>query len=176
MLVLMSMTVQNGQEQPAKPVASDTPPVQFALRLGPQLGPRFGYTAGLDIELRNLSMGPGWSTRFDGEALWQPRGGALFDNVNTLFAINVCQVFSHPQGKGRRIYAGFGIGGYGVPVPGVDENGETDFNRFYTDRNRFGGKLFFGTQFTPTTGVEMDLHMVESSRPLLTLQARLKLW
>lgn len=183
-LLLVMRPMQNNVEVAAKSIARDVtatalpltsaiPPIQFTLRLGPLLGPRFGYTAGLDAELFNLSMGPGWSTRFDGDLIWQPRGGALFDRVNTLFGATINQVYSFSRSQHSRWYFGGGIGGYGVPVPTYDEFGNPNYSSFYTNEVLFGGKLFLGSQFSRFAGAELGLNMVQSSRPLLTLQARL---
>jgi hypothetical protein len=181
MFALMVMPAQTGdaataKATTAKPATQDIQPIEISIRLGPMLGPRFGYTAGLDAELNNLSIGPGWSTRFDGELFWIPRTGALFSRVNTVFSASINQVYSFHRTREHRWYVGGGIGGYGAPVfTQTDDYGNPVLGNFYTNEVLFGGKLFLGTQFNSFSSLELGMHMVESSRPLLTLQARLTL-
>jgi hypothetical protein len=173
MLTLLPLMVQEGQAAP-KSSAPSLPPVTTAIRLGAQLSPRFSFVGGLDVDFNRLSLGPGWSSRLDLEALSEPRSDGFLSAFNTTLAATFNQIYApyYRHYQRRPVYVGFGIGYYGSPEPdgtsGLLGNG-------YRNVGHFGGKVFIGSQFTSTTSAEIGIHFPGVGTPLVAAQLRLKL-
>lgn len=122
------------------------------LRLGLSVSPRTKFVGGADITLPQLSLGPGFVTRIDAEAVVS----ANFGGVSTLVPVTFDQVYSKGLVSGTRTYIGAGIGPYIGEV------------------TRFGGKIFVGAT-QGRIGGEFGVHFTGFGDPLLTLQARFRL-
>lgn len=170
-LLLPNGIEQTGAEQPAQTDAPKEAAVRVGLKLGAQVSPRFSFAGGLDIELSRLSIAPGWSSRLDADVLLEPTNDGLFSQLNSTVGLTFNQIYSRRQSNGRRLYGGAGIGYYIVPVIA----GYGLLGADYSGRGHLGGKVLFGAEFTSTTGVEASVHIIDGSRPLFAIQARLKL-
>lgn len=122
------------------------------LRLGLSVSPRTKFVGGADITLPQLSLGPGFVSRIDAEAVVS----ANFGGASTLVPVTFDQVYSKGLVSGTRTYVGAGIGPYIGEV------------------TRFGGKIFVGAT-QGRIGGELGVHFTGFGDPLLTLQARFRL-
>jgi hypothetical protein len=129
-----------------------SPGVYAALRLGLTVSPRVKFVGGVDVTLPKLSIGPGFTTRVDAEAIVS----ANFGGVSTLVPLTINEVYTHGLTGGWRIYGGAGIGPY------------------FGDVTRFGGKVFIGAGMGRVAG-ELDLHFAGFGDPYLALMLRTQL-
>lgn len=127
-------------------------PFPIFLRLGAAVSPRTKFVGGADITFPQLSIGQGFTTRVDAEAIVS----ANFGGVSTLVPVTFDQVYSKGLVSGTRVYGGVGIGPYIGEV------------------TRFGGKVFVGAT-QGRIGGELGVHFTGFGDPLLTLQARFRL-
>ena len=127
-------------------------PFPLHLRLGLMLSPRTKFDGGLDATLGRGIL-PRLSTRVDVDAIVS----ANFHGISTLVPATLDQVYSKGLLGGNRLYFGAGVGPY------------------FSEKTRFGGKLFIGADLAVRIGVEGAVHFAGSGVPLLTLQARVGL-
>ena len=123
----------------------------IALRLGVSVSPRTRFAGGIDVSLPRLSIGNGWTTRIDAEAIVS----ANFGGISTLIPLTFNQVYSKGVVSSTRGYGGFGIGPY------------------FGEITRFGGKIFIGAGLSQKLGVELGVHFPGFDDPMVVVQARL---
>lgn len=123
----------------------------IALRLGLSVSPRTRFAGGIDVSLPRLSIGSGWTTRIDAEAIVS----ANFGGISTLIPLTVNQVYSKGLVSSTRVYGGFGIGPY------------------FGEITRLGGKIFVGAGLSQKIGVELGVHFPGFDDPMVVVQARL---
>ena len=122
-----------------------------ALRLGVAVTPRTRFIGGVDVTLPRLSLGRGFSTRVDAEAIVS----ANFGGVSTLIPLMFNQVYSKGVVGKTRVYVGAGIGPY------------------FGEITRFGGKVFVGAGITEKLGVELNVYFPGFDEAYVGIQARL---
>jgi len=127
-------------------------PFPLHLRLGLMLSPRTKFDGGIDATLGRGIL-PSLTTRVDLDAIVS----ANFHGISTLVPLTLDQVYSKGLFGGNRIYAGAGIGPY------------------FSEKTRFGGKLFIGADLAVRIGIEGSVHFAGEGDALLTLQARVGL-
>lgn len=134
---------------------TDAIPYPVRLRLGAMVSPRFRFAGGIDVTFPQLSIGSGWVSRVDADALVS----ANFGGVSTVVPITFNQVYSTTLSNttGTRVYGGLGVGPY------------------IAGRTRFGGKIFVGADFTDRVAGEVGVHFPGAGEALVTVQARVRL-
>ncbi len=123
----------------------------IALRLGLSVSPRTRFAGGIDVSLPRLSLGKGFTTRIDAEAIVS----ANFGGISTLIPLTFNQVYSKGLVASTRVYVGAGIGPY------------------FGEITRFGGKVFVGAGLSEKVGIELGVHFPGFDDPLATVQVRL---
>lgn len=123
----------------------------IALRLGLSVSPRTRFAGGIDVSLPRLSLGKGFTTRIDAEAIVS----ANFGGISTLIPLTFNQVYSKGVVASTRVYVGAGIGPY------------------FGEITRFGGKIFVGAGISQKLGIELGVHFPGFDDPLVVIQARL---
>ncbi len=124
-----------------------------ALRLGVNVAPRTRFVGGADITLPRLSIGKGFSTRIDVDAIVS----ANFGGVATLVPLMFDQIYSKGLVGKTRVYVGAGIGPY------------------FGEITRFGGKVLVGAGITEKIGVELNVYFPGFGDPYVAILARLPL-
>jgi hypothetical protein len=107
-------------------------PLSVDLRLGVSVSPRIKFVGGIDARIPGLSLGPGFTTRADLDAVVS----ANFGGGSTLFPLTIDELYHADLPGGTGLYGGLGIG----PMLG--------------ERTRFGGKIIVGANITPRLRLE----------------------
>jgi hypothetical protein len=130
----------------------DSPFATF--RGGIVVSPVLSFAGGLDATFPKLGIHKDFVSRFDVDFLTRfdsPSFGSLRD---ARIGLNVCEVYT-PGGVNRGLYGGGGVG-------------------YYLGRQgHVGGKVFVGTNFSPTVGVEFGPQFTGVGPAQWTLQFRL---
>jgi hypothetical protein len=121
------------------------------LRLGVSVSPRIKFVGGVDVTLPHVSIGPGFSTRVDFDAVVS----ANFGGVTTLFPLTFDEIYHLGLPAGSGVYGGIGIG----PMLGED--------------TRFGGKIILGGHLTSRLTLEGNVIFAGYGDALFNVQLRL---
>jgi hypothetical protein len=126
-------------------------PLSVDLRLGASVSPRIKFVAGIDARIPGLSLGPGFTTRADLDAIFS----ANFGGVSTLVPLTIDELYHADLPGGHSFYGGIGIG----PMFG--------------EVTRFGGKIIVGANITPRLRLEGDVLFAGYGDALFNIMLRI---
>jgi hypothetical protein len=126
-------------------------PLSVDLRLGVSVSPRVKFVGGIDARIPGLSLGRGFTTRADFDAVV----AANFGGVSTLFPLTIDELYHADIPGVHGLYGGLGVG----PMFG--------------EVTRFGGKIIIGGTITPRLRLEGNVLFAGYGDPLLNLQLRI---
>ena len=137
----------------------DTVNPYASFRLGFVVSPTTSIQGGLDVTFPRLSTGRGWVTRVDGEFQAKLRSPSFGSRRDSVFSLNVCQVYSKEELSKSGLYFGGGLGLFIGPFKGT-----------------VGGKVFVGTHFSQTVSLEAQALFPGEATPQIAIGLRISVF
>ena len=141
-----------------KPEVDVTSPYA-SFRLGFVVSPTLSIQGGLDVTFPRFSPAKNWTTRVDVEfqaLLNSPSFGSRRDSV---FSLNLCQVYSSGESSRSKFYFGGGVGTFFGPFKGT-----------------IGGKLFVGSHISQTVSFELQALFPGETTPQVGIDVRISVF
>ena len=151
------LSTNPGDSQKKHEVDLTSPYASF--RLGFVVSPTLSIQGGLDVTFPRFSLAKDWTTRVDVEfqaLLNSPSFGSRRDSV---FSLNVCQVYSRGEFSRSKFYLGGGLGTFFGPFKGT-----------------IGGKLFVGSHLSQTVSFELQALFPGETTPQIGVDVRISVF